>query len=406
MYTLIKISWRNIWRNRTRTLVITIALVLGIMGGIFSAAIRLAAEEQQFEDTIENMISHVQIHHPEFLANPEAHYRIPDGQSIAAEIDNQGVAAAISARLVMDGMAASANMNTGVRIKGIQKDAEAKTTRLDNLLEEGTYFDEDWRLPSVIIGRQLAKDLMVETGSRIVLTFQDIDGEIVSSSFRVEALYRVTSRRFEERTVFVQDDILGDLVGEPDAVTEIAILLEDAERYRNTTEELRAKYPGLEIRHWADMEPTLHYSLEILDQVLIYLVGVIILGVSFGLLNTILMSILERVRELGVLLSIGMKRIKVFSMVVMETTMIAIIGGAVGLVLSFIMIRILNQHGVNIPGGEGLEDFGFAAVLYPELPTSFYFEIGGVVILFAILASIYPAWKAIRLAPAEAVREE
>lgn len=406
MYTLIKISWRNIWRNRSRTLVITTALVLGIMGGIFSAAMRLAAEEQQFEETIENMVSHIQIHHPEFIANPEAHYRIPNGKVVAEEISDQAGTATLSARLVMDGMAASANMNTGVRIKGIQKEAESQTTKLDQLLEEGTYFDEDWRLPSIIIGKQLARDLMVEPGSRIVLTFQDIDGEIVSSSFRVEGLYRVTSRRFEERTVFVKADVLGELVGETDAVTEIAILVEDAERYREVTEDLRAQHPDLEIRHWADLEPALHYSLEVLDQVLIYLVGVIILGVSFGLLNTILMSILERVRELGILLSIGMKRLKVFSMVVMETTMIALIGGAAGLILSFFMIRILNQHGVNIPGGEGLEDFGFASVLYPDLPTSFYFEIGGVVILFAILASIYPAWKAIRLAPAEAVRAE
>ncbi len=406
MKTLIKISWRNIWRNRTRTLVIITTLVLGIMGGIFSAAIRLAAEEQQFEDTVENMISHIQIHHPEFIANPEAHYRIPDGQAIADNIGRQSGIETVAPRLVMDGMAASANMNTGVRIKGVHKEAEARTTKLDDLIEEGSYFTEDWRLPAIIIGSNLADELNVETGSRIVLTFQDIDGEIISSSFRVEALYSVTSRRFEERTVFVQADLLAELAGDPVAVTEIAILLDDVDRYREDTEYLQAQYPDLKIRHWADMEPTLHYSLEVLDQVLIYLVGVIILGVSFGLLNTILMSILERVRELGILLSIGMKRLKVFSMVVMETTMIAIIGGTVGLTLSFIMIRILNQHGVNIPGGEGLGDYGFAAVLYPDLPTSFYFEIGGVVILFAILASIYPAWKAIRLTPAEAVREE
>ncbi len=406
MTTLMIISWRNIWRNRTRTLVIITALILGIMGGVFSAAMRLAAEEQQFEDTVENMISHIQIHHPEFIANPEAQYRIPDGEAIAGDIRGQNGIASVSARLVFDGMAASANMNAGVRIKGVDSEDEARTTKLDELLEEGSYFTEEWRLPSVIIGRALAKELLVETGSRIVLTFQDIDGGIVSSSFRVEALYAVTSRRFEERTVFVKAGVLQELAGEPGAVTEIAILLDDVDRYREATDELRAEYPGLEVRHWADMDPTLHYSLELLDQLLIYLVGIIILGVSFGLLNTILMSILERVRELGVMLSIGMKRLKVFFMVVVETTMIAILGGVAGLILSFFMIRFLNHRGVHIPGGEGLEDFGFAAVLYPDLPTSFYFEIGGVVILFAILASIYPAWKAIRLAPAEAVRQE
>ncbi len=406
MKTLLKISWRNIWRNRTRTIVISAALVLGLMGGIFSAAIRLAAEEQQFEETVENMISHIQIHHPEFIANPEARYRIPDGETMAEEIAQKSGIKVVASRIVFDGMAASANMNTGVRIKGTDPELEAKTTKLDELLEEGTYFTEDWRLPSVIVGERLAKELNVEPGSRIVLTFQDIHGEMVSASFRIEGLYSVTSSRFEERTVYAKAKEINALIGDPAAITEMALMLEDVDDYRQVARELQEAYPEVEVRHWADLEPSLFYALEVLDQVLIWLVGVIILGVSFGLLNTILMSILERVRELGILLAIGMKRIKVFSMIVLETTMIAVIGGVIGLILSYIMISILSVRGVYIPGGEGMEDFGYASVLYPDIHLGFYFQIGILVIVFAILASIYPAWKAIRLAPAEAVRQE
>ena len=406
MKTLAKISWRNIWRNRTRTLVIITALVLGIMGGVFSAAIRLAAEEQQFEDAVDNMISHIQIHHPEFIANPEPIHRIPDGRQAACNIAQRPGVKSVSARSAFDGMAASANMTTGVRIKGVDPIAEAETTRLQELLTDGTYFSEEWRLPPVIAGRRLAKELLSEQGSRIVLTFQGVEGEMVSASFRIEGLYSVTSAAFEERTVYVRNTDINELIGDPEAVTEIAILLDDVDEYREAARELQDAYPNLKVRHWADLDPTLHYALEVLDQLLIWLVGIIILGVSFGLLNTILMSILERVRELGVLLAIGMKRFKVFSMVVMETTMISIIGGLIGLILSYVMIRILNVHGVHIPGAEGLEDFGFASVLYPRVDLPFYLQIGALVVVFAILASIYPAWKAIRLAPAEAVREE
>ncbi len=406
MITLIKISWRNIWRNRSRTLVIVAALILGIMGGIFSTALRLAAEEQQFEDTIENMISHIQIHHSQFIANPEAHYRISQGARVAAEISQRPGIKVVSPRTVFDGMAASANKSTGVRIKGVDAETEARTTRLEELIQEGNYFAEERRLPPAIVGQALAAELMSGVGSRIVLTFQDIHGNMVSASFRIEGLYSVTSRRFEETTVYVQASDLNELIGDQEAVHEIAILLDDADRYRQTADELRQAYPDLEVRHWADMDPALHYALEVLDQLLIWMVGIIILGVSFGLLNTILMSILERVRELGVLLAIGMKRLKVFSMVLMETTMISVIGGIIGLSLSYIMIRILNVRGVTIPGGEGLEDFGFASVLYPSVDLGFYFEIGILVVSFAILASIYPAWKAIRIAPAEAVRQE
>ncbi len=406
MKTLIKISWRNIWRNRSRSIIIITALILGLMGGVFSAAMRLALEEQQFEDTIDNQISHIQLHHPDFIANPEARYSIAGGIEIASELSMRDDIAVASARTVVDGMIASANMSSGVRIKGVVPEVEAKTTGLDELLSDGSYFTGGGRLPSVIIGQALADNLNTGVGSRLVLTFQDVDGEIVSSSFRVEGIFKLTSKSFEERTVYLNAAEMSRIVGAEDVVTEIAVVVEEPGEYRNVAEIIGGLYPDVKVRHWADLQPALYYSLEFLGEALIWILIIIIMAVSFGLLNTILMSILERVRELGVLLAVGMKRRKVFSMIVAETTIIAIIGGIIGLLMSWGMIEILGNTGVPIPGGEGLEDFGYASVLYPRIESSFYFEIALVLVIFAIIASLYPAWKAIRLQPAEAVRQE
>ncbi len=406
MKTLIKISWRNIWRNRSRSATIITAIVLGLMGGVFSAAMRLALEQQQFEDTIDNQVSHIQLHHPDFIANPEAQYHIAGGIEIASEISQRDDITVASPRAVVDGMIASANMNAGVRIKGIDPEIEARTTGLDELLTEGTYLNDNGRLPSIVIGQALANNLNSGVGSRLVLTFQDIEGEIVSSTFRVEGIYKLTSKSFEERTVFVNASDLNRIIGENDIVTEIAVVIENPDDYREVAEILSGLYPDTKVRHWADLQPALYYSLEVLGEALIWILIIIIMAVSFGLLNTILMSILERVRELGVLLAVGMKRGKVFSMIVAETTIIALIGGIIGLLMSWGMIEILGNSGVPIPGAEGLEDFGYASVLYPRLETAFYFEIAIVLVIFAVLASLYPAWKAIRLQPAEAVRQE
>jgi putative ABC transport system permease protein len=406
MKTLAKISWRNIWRNRSRSLTIITAIILGLMGGVFSAAMRLALEQQQFEDTVENQVSHIQIHHPDFVANPEARYRIENGVEIAGQLNERNDIVVASARTVFDGMISTANMNAPARIKGIDPGIEAKTTSLNEIIAEGTYFEENCRLPSIIIGETLANDLNAGVGSRIVLTFQDTEGEVVSASFRVEGTYTVTSRSFEERTVFAKAGVINELIGAPGAVTEIAVVLEDPDDYRLVAGELAKLYPETTVRHWADLEPALYYSLEVLNQALIWILVIIIMAVSFGLLNTILMSILERVRELGVLMAIGMNKIRVFSMIVLETTMIAILGGIAGLILSFTMVSILGSTGVPVPGGEGLKEFGYASVLYPRLETGFYFEIAVVLVIFAILAAIYPAYKAITLQPAEAVRQE
>ncbi len=408
MITVIKIAWRNIWRNRTRSVIIILAIIFGLIGGVFSSAIRLGAENQRFRESVENQISHIQIHHDQFIANPEARYRIPDGFTLTDELQQHPEIKIASPRTVFDGMAATANLNAGVRIKGVDPEIESQTTYLDGLIVEGTYFIEEWRLPSVIIGNTLAEDLRADVGSRIVLTFQDVDGEIVSASFRIEGLYSVTSKRFEERNVFVNASDLNGLIADDEAVTEIAIVLHDADKYRIVANELREKYPGLEIRHWADIDPSLFYALEFLERNLVYLVGIIILGVSFGLLNTILMSVLERVREFGVLMAVGMKKAKVFGMVVVETTMLSMIGGVLGLVSSYGLVEYLNRRGVNLAafGGEGLEAYGFASMVYPEVETAFYFKLAVLVVAFAIIAAVYPAWKAIRLVPAEAVRQE
>jgi putative ABC transport system permease protein len=408
MKTLIKISWRNIWRNRTRSLIIIVAIIVGLMGGIFSAAIRLGAENQRFRESVENQISHIQIHHPQFIPNPEARYRIPDGFKLTDELMQHPEIKIASPRTVFDGMAATANLNTGVRIKGIDPEIEAQTTYLDKLIVEGTYFPEKGRLPSVIVGKALAGDLRSDVGSRIVLTFQDVDGEIVSASFRIEGLYSVTSKRFEERIVFVSASDINGLVDDEEAVTEIAIVLNDPDTYRFVANELKDRYPGLEIRHWANIDPSLFYALEFLERNLVFLVGIIILGVSFGLLNTILMSVLERVREFGVLMAVGMKKIKVFGMVVLETSMVSVIGGVLGLISSYGLVEYLHRRGVNLAGygGEGLEAYGFAAIVYPEVEPVFYFKIALLVVAFSIAAALYPAWKAIRLVPAEAVRQE
>ncbi|TVR75516.1 MAG: ABC transporter permease, partial [Marinilabiliales bacterium] len=311
MKTLIKISWRNIWRNRSRSATIITAIVLGLMGGVFSAAMRLALEQQQFEDTIDNQVSHIQLHHPDFIANPEAQYHIAGGIEIASEISQRDDITVASPRTVVDGMIASANMNAGVRIKGIDPEIEARTTGLDELLTEGTYLNDNGRLPSIVIGQALANNLNSGVGSRLVLTFQDIEGEIVSSSFRVEGIYKLTSKSFEERTVFINASDLNRIIGEDDIVTEIAVVLENPDDYREVAEILSGLYPDTKVRHWADLQPALYYSLEVLGEALIWILIIIIMAVSFGLLNTILMSILERVRELGVLLAVGMKRRKV-----------------------------------------------------------------------------------------------
>ena len=407
MRTLIKIAWRNIWRNTSRSLILILAIVFGLVGGNFIVSIYLGLIQQNFRDTIERQISHIQIHDPDFVKDNEAQYRIADGLRIAGEINRHPDVKSATARTVLHGMAASPHLSTGIRIVGVHPDREIQTTGFDRQIEEGTYFTDEGRLPSVVIGRELAGKLRSGIGSRIVLTFMDIHGEMISSSFRIEGIYAI-GKRYEERMVFVHAKDINELIGDENAVTEIAVLLHDNDAFKRIADELEHTYAGLTVRSWDQLAPDLRFQLEVGEQSVIWIIAIILFGVAFGILNSILMSIFERTRELGMLLSIGMKKIKVFGMVIIETVLLSLTGGVIGLVLSFGLVSFLQQRGVDLSaiGGENLREVGFPHFVYPELALAFYFQVAVLVVFFAVLASIYPAIKAIKLVPAEAVRQE
>ncbi len=408
MWILFKIAWRNIWRNKKRSMVIMVAIALGLTGGNFLSAAYMGLMNQTVEESIEKQLSHIQIHHPDFVADREARHRIPQGREIARDLRENTAIRSVAERTSIDGMVASPHLTAGVRITGVNPDQERTTTRFDEQIEEGSYFGEEGRLPEIVIGRELAGELQSETGSRIVLTFQDINGELIHASFRVTGIFRATATAYEKGVVFVRASDLNELIGYSETVTEIAILLQREDQLKFISEDLSGEYPDLKVRTWKELAPDLKFVVEITEQSLLMITAIILLGVAFGILNTILMSVMERTRELGMLMSIGMKRARVFFMVILETVLLSLTGGVAGLAASFVLISLLHQRGIDLTviGGEALRDFGFSPFIYPELDALFYLKVTAMVVGFAILAAIYPARKATRLEPANAVRHE
>ena len=408
MWILFKIAWRNIWRNKKRSLVIMVAIALGLTGGNFISATYMGLMNQTIEESIEKQLSHIQLHDPDFIADREIRNRIPDARLIADEIRSIPGVLSVAERTSLDGMAASPHLTAGVRITGIIPEREIETTRFNEQIVEGTYFTEEGRLPSVVIGRELAEELQSNVGSRIVLTFQDTEGDLIHASFRVEGIFQATATAFEKGTVFIRSDDISEIIGNEQIFTEIALLLQQEDLLEDISETLRQQYPDLTVRTWKELAPDLEFVVEITEKSLLMITAIILLGVAFGILNTILMSVLERTRELGMLMSLGMKRIQVFFMVILETVLLSLTGGVAGLTASFLLISFLQQRGMDLSsiGGEALRDFGFSPLIYPELDAIFYLKVAAMVVGFAILAAIYPARKATKLEPADAVRHE
>jgi putative ABC transport system permease protein len=283
---------------------------------------------------------------------------------------------------------------------------ETVTTSLDERILDGSYFNQEMRNP-MLIGKRLADKVKAKPGSRIVLTFQDIHGELTAVNFRVTGIFQTANSVWDEQNIFVLQDDINNYIGYDEQVNVIHILLDDHLKSFDFADDYSNAYPNLEVRTWADISPELSYLNEMSSMMMFIILTIILLALAFGLLNTMLMSVFERVNELGMLMAIGMNKKRVFTMIMLETIFLSMCGAAGGILIAWATIKPLNKMGLNLAavGGDSLSEFGFEAIVYPQLDTASFINLTVLVVLCAVLTAIYPARKALKLQPAEAVKE-
>ncbi len=401
MLTLIKIAWRNIWRNTLRSSLVILSMVIGIAAGILFLGIAYGINNKRMEASIYSYLSHVQIHNKEFGERMETKYYIPNFESVEAQLKQIPEVKAYAPRYVFNGGIRSPRAGQGIIIKAIDIGADSLVSNLKDLLIEGTYLDKKRTAP-IIIGEKLAKKLQVKIGKKVTVNYLS-DGVEVASSFKVAGIFRSSALGMEERTAFMRRDDFEAQTGVSGQAHEIAIIATSLPAVNVIKEKIVA--PGSVVESWTDLAPELELMDVMMDKIIFIIMGIILLALSFGIVNTMLMVILERTRELGMLMSVGMNKMKIFLLVLFETVMLSAIGGPIGMLFSSLMINYLHKTGIDLSSvGEGLKTFGIGSTIYPKLLEGDLLRIGLMVICIGILSAIYPAIKALKLKPAEAVR--
>lgn len=244
--------------------------------------------------------------------------------------------------------------------------------------------------------------------NKVQITISDNNGTPVQGTFRICGIYKTSNSGFDQASVFVSSGDLAALYGtEVPPVHEIAILMEDTANIELAKERLKLISPLNTVSTWQELAP----DAAMMDQFMIiyYLIfiGIVMFALAFGIINTMLMAILERTRELGMLMAIGMNRKKIFSMIMLETIFLTGVGAGAGMFAGWLIIKVLGNTGIHFASwGEGFEAIGYSATVYPVMTPSLFLVITGMVIITAIISSVWPARKALRLDPAEAIRKE
>ena len=402
------IAWKNIWRNKTRSMVVIVATILGIIGGLYSSAFMIGMVEQRIEAAISKEVSHIQIHNPAFLDNSEIKFEIGDPDKVVAELKKDPMIKNFSLRSKILGMISSANTSAGVQILGIDPDSEKKITNIFMTIDDssGTYFGEE-KKNQIVISKKLAEKLKVRFHSKIILRFQDSTGNLVESAFKIVGLFRTFNTMFDEQVVFIKNSDLGNILGMSPPCHEIALILNEGRDIDIVKTSLQAQFKGLRIQNWKELQPDLGLMSEIMDIEMMIFLGIILFALAFGIINTMLMAVLERTKELGMLMSIGMNRIRVFKMIMIETVLLTVTGGVTGMIISAVLIRISYSEGVDLSMvGKGMEALGYESVVYPTITPDYFIFLTGMILVTGVLSSIYPARKALKIKPAEAIKME
>jgi len=401
MNTIVNLSRKNIWRNKTRSFVILGAIAIGLFAGTYLSAFMSGWMAGTVNDEINANLSHIQIRDTAFAENNDinACFLREDVESM---LGKDGLLS-VAYRLNINGMLASANNAVGVQANAVSIGEEKTVFTIWQTIPDsaGFFLTEDAK-NQIVISKKTAEKLKVKLKSKIVFSFQDAIGEMHSLAFRVCGIFHTTNSVFDEGNVFVRYEDIFPATMLPEGAVHVAMLNFGDISFKQIDEflpEIKAKFPDLAVKTWKELNPAIAMSLGMVDMMAVIILGIFLLALAFGIINTMLMAVLERSQELKMLNAIGMGKRRIFSMIMLETVLLTLIGSVVGIVLATAVLIPTIRTGVDLTPlmGNNFEDYGFSSIVYPALNIKMFVEILILVVVAGVLSAIYPARKALRV---------
>ena len=398
-----RLAWRYLWRNHRRTIIMLSAISIGAWAMMFMMALTRGMVDQMISDGVSVIPGHVQIHNPAYLDDPSITNRIPfTDAELAEKFDSAGFVAWAS-RVRVPAVITSERESRGVTLLGIDPAAERSFSFVDYDAVDGRFL-ESIDDNGIVIGAKLASTLETRVGKRVVIMTQDPDNEIADRGFRVVGLFHANMESYEDLFVFVGKRTAQELLHIGDTTTEAVFVGDDYRNVEPVYEKVVAAVDdSVRVSRWTEADKYLGTMLKMMDGFMLVWVVVIFLALSFGLVNTLVMAVFERVREIGLMLALGMKPAMILGQIIIESMLLLGVGLLIGDVLAYASVLPL-ESGIDVSVvAKGMEMFGASSMLYPKLYLKDVVLANVVVLFLGFLASLSPAWRASRYEPVEAI---
>lgn len=399
-----KLAIRNLFRNTRRTVLTAILIGFSLMAMIMTDGLILGMKELLVNSLTKNLVGEAQLHRQGFRENFDVDLYFTDTDDLVADLRSRPEVTEVASRVLSGGMVSSSyNVATGM-VYGIDAEAEARIGNIKKAMVEGEYLTG--KRGEIMLGRPMAELLEVTLGDRIVITLSEADGgDLGQALFRVSGIYYFGLREIDHNTVFVNAAQARQAVGmSADASHELVMTFADPTVSREKTSAVFEDFNNeqLELKSWMELNEEIATMLELTGFSTLIIGIILFMLASLGVINSMFMSIYERLYEFGVARAIGTTPWQLAQLILCEALILGVGSCIIGGLIGYILISYTTVHG--LPLGE-FEVSGIALTgnISTQIQASQFTQLPFYVILLTLVAALYPARFASKIVPTEAL---
>jgi ABC-type lipoprotein release transport system permease subunit len=403
---LLKLAWKNMWRNRSRTIITMAAIFFAVILSVLTSSLR----DGIFDNLVKNVVSfytgYIQVHkqgyQDEQILDNSFNANAQTEQTIFKDKNVSG----ITPRLESFALASSADITKGCLVVGISPEKENDITKLKSKLTEGEYIRDDDN--SVLLSQGLSERLKLKINDTIVLIGQGYHGATAAGKFRIKGLLKFGSPELNDKALFMPLRAAQEFYNADGMISSYILSLHNTKSLEPSAAAVRSALGNTyEVLTWGEIIPDIKQHIEADTNNQKYIHGVLYMLICFGIFGTLLMMMVERKFEMGMLVAIGMKKIKLMLLLLIESVMTVFAGCILGIVASIPLVYYFNKYPLKIGGdtAETYRRFGFEPIFPTSTDAENFIRQGIVVLIIGLILSLFPMYKAMRLNPVTAMKK-
>lgn len=406
MFALLKMAWRNIWRNKRRTTITLASIAFGLAALLFQQSLIKSLQSQLIEKATRSYSAHIQIQSKETTDPKVPEERIKNPEPVMTAVQQVPGIEAWSPRVVFTGLISSPLTSKGTLVVGIDPEREKNLTIIHSYLTDGRYL-EPGKDREIVMGIKLAKDLDLRLGEKAVIMIQASDGSLSAEAFRLAGLFKTSSPVYDGQIVYVPIQAAQRLLVCGNEVSVISARVRNSEKIAEVREKLSnlLAVEPVSVLTWQEAAHEIVSIQEFQNAILLIVLLVVFAIVALGIFNTMLMSLFERIREFGLMISLGAKPAYVAQLILLESFLLGFLGMLIGNLAGSAIILYFNQKGVPLPIQDALGYWmPFDRLIYLKFAWKELFYSSIAAVITSILAAVFPAIRAARIQPVQALR--